>query len=49
MTAQGLNRHWLSFELSQQYVADSVFRFAKNDEEAKQLYEEILSGKDVEI
>ena len=47
MAAQGLRRHWKSFELSQEYVAESAFRFAKDEDEAKKIYEEILIGNDV--
>ena len=49
MTAQGLGRRWMSFELSQEYVAASVFRFAQNEDEAKRMYDEILNGNDVTI
>lgn len=49
MTAENLNRHWKTFEISQEYVAASVFRFAKNEEEAKILFDEILNERDVVI
>ena len=49
MTAENLKRHWKTFEISQEYVAASVFRFAKNDEEAKILFDEILNERDVVI
>ena len=49
MTAQGLGRHWMSFELSQEYIAASVFRFAQNEDEARRMYDEILNGNDITI
>ncbi|MCL1804360.1 MAG: site-specific DNA-methyltransferase [Eubacteriaceae bacterium] len=49
MVAESLRRQWCSFDLSQEYVASSVFRFAGNEQEAKRLYESILDGSFVEI
>lgn len=49
MTAEGLKRRWMTFELSQEYVASSVFRFTKNEEEAEACYNAILEGKMVEL
>lgn len=49
MTAEGLKRRWMTFELSQEYVASSVFRFTKDEEEAEAYYNAILEGKMVEL
>lgn len=49
MTAEGLKRRWMTFELSQEYVASSVFRFTKDEEEAEACYNAILEGKMVEL
>ena len=49
MTAEGLNRRWKTFEISQEYVAASAFRFAKDDIEAQTVYDSIMAGNDVEI
>ncbi|MDR0928366.1 MAG: site-specific DNA-methyltransferase [Oscillospiraceae bacterium] len=42
--AEKLNRRWQSFDLSLEYVANSVFRFASSKDEAKEKYDEILKG-----
>ncbi|MDE7311181.1 MAG: site-specific DNA-methyltransferase [Eubacterium sp.] len=47
--AEELGRKWLSIDLSMDYVANSVFRFAENEEQAHRYYTEILSGKDIVI
>ena len=44
-----LNRRWFGFDLSQEYVAASVFRFANTIEDAKYYYKEIMDGKNIEI
>ena len=49
MTAEGLDRKWKAFELSQEYVAASSFRFVKSEEEAKDTYDRIMAGEDVII
>ncbi len=49
MTAEKLGRRWKSFEISQEYVANSVFRFAESEGEAKQYYHTIMNGEDVTI
>lgn len=41
MVAEKLNRKWLSFELSKDYVASSVFRFEQDINNAKENYEKI--------
>lgn len=47
--AEKLNRRWLSFEISQEYVATSVFRFSNSEEEAKEYYSKIMNGEHVTI
>ena len=49
MTAEKLGRRWKTFEISKEYVASSVFRFARNEEDAKTLYDCIIAGNDVDI
>jgi len=48
-TSEKLNRKWLSFELSQEYVATSVFRFSQSPELAKYHYDLIIAGKHIKI
>lgn len=47
--AEKLNRHWLSFELSQEYTATSVFRFAESTEQAKKFFDEIMDRKFIKV
>lgn len=47
--AEELERKWLSIDLSIDYVASSIFRFAESENQAHQYYTEILSGKDIVI
>lgn len=47
--AEKNNRKWMSFEISKEYVASSVFRFVKDEKEAEEFYQKILSGKFVTI
>lgn len=47
--AEQLGRRWLSIDLSNDYVASSSFRFADSEKQAKHLYSEIISGKDIVI
>lgn len=47
--AEKLNRRWMTFELSQEYVAASVFRFSEDKESAKAQYESILNGSHIKI
>lgn len=49
VVAERLHRNWLTFELSQEYVAASSFRFAESDEEAREIYDEIINGGFVDI
>lgn len=46
-TAQALNRNWLSFELEQQYLSASVFRFLGNSDRecAGEVYRSLLKNK----
>lgn len=47
--AEDLNRRWLSFELSKEYVAASVFRFVKDQEKAQEWYNKILQEEFIEL
>lgn len=47
--AEDLNRRWLSIDLSQEYVAGSVFRFSADIEEARTQYEAIMAGENISI
>ncbi len=49
LTAEKLHRKWQSFELCQEYVATSSFRFAESNEAARLYYEQIMNGEMVEI
>jgi site-specific DNA-methyltransferase (cytosine-N4-specific) len=40
-----LKRRWYSFEISADYVAASAFRFIEEQDEAQQIYNDIISGK----
>lgn len=48
-TAEKLHRNWMSFELSQEYVAASSFRFAQSESDAESYYTQILNGALIEI
>lgn len=45
--AEDLDRRWISYDISREYVASSIFRFCDNIDKAKEYYEKIVSGKDV--
>ena len=47
--AEKLNRRWLGFDLSQEYVAASVFRFVDNNELAQEYHSRIVNGEFVQI
>ena len=47
--AESLNRKWISFELSQEYVASSAFRFSETEEDAKKHFYSIMNGEYIEI
>lgn len=49
MVAERLNRRWLTFELSEEYVASSVFRFVKDEDSAEIYYKKINNGGDIEL
>ncbi len=46
--AENLGRRWKIFELSQEYVASSAFRFC-DVSEAKEVYEKIMSGEQLDL
>jgi len=43
--SEKLNRSWVSFELLQEYVASSIFRFVENPDDAKEHYSRIMKGE----
>lgn len=43
--AEKLNRKWLSFELSHEYVAASIFRFSDDLKKSKDNYDRIMAGE----
>ena len=47
--AEKLNRRWMGFDLSQEYVATSVFRFVDNNELAQEYHSRIVNGEFVQI
>ena len=47
--AEKLNRRWMGFDLSQEYVAASVFRFVDNSELAQEYHSRIVNGEFVQI
>ncbi len=47
--AEDLKRRWLTFELSQEYVAASSFRFANSLESAKDSYQSIMNNQYINI
>lgn len=47
--AEDLGRRWSSIDISQEYVASSVFRFCSSIEQAGSYYKNIKSGKNVLI
>ena len=49
MVAEKLHRKWRSFELSQEYVAVSSFRFAETEALAEKYYAQIMNGEMVKI
>ncbi|MCU4896399.1 MULTISPECIES: DNA-methyltransferase [Bacillus] len=48
-TAENLDRKWISCDLDREFVAASVFRFAQDLEEAKELHQRILNGEFVDL
>jgi len=49
MVAERLNRKWLSYEISQEYVASSVFRFVDDENSASLHYQQISESGFAEI
>lgn len=47
--AEDLKRKWLSIDISQEYVASSVFRFCDSIDIAIDYYNQIITGKDITI
>ena len=47
--AEKHNRKWLTFELSQEYVAASVLRFAQSEEIGTECYNRIMNGECVDV
>jgi len=47
--SEKLNRNWFSFDLSKEYVAASVFRFANSQADAGTYYSQILNGGHIVI
>ena len=43
MVAENLQRKWCSFELSKEYVANSVFRFVDCEDTAKKYYDQVIN------
>ena len=49
MVCEKLKRHWKSFELSPEYVANSSLRFADSAETAQIYYDDLIAGNDIKI
>ena len=49
MVAESLNRRWLSIDISPEFIATSVFRFAENKKQAEAYYLDLINGHDVKI
>jgi DNA modification methylase len=50
--AESLKRHWLSFELSREYVSASAFRFMTSQNttaEMREVFDTIMSGKNLNL
>lgn len=47
--AENLDRQWLYCDLDREFVAASVFRFAGDEVQAKQLHERIINGEFVDL
>ena len=47
--AEKLNRRWMGFDLTQEYVAASVFRCVDNGELAQEYHSRIVNGEFVQI
>lgn len=49
--AESLGRRWISYDMDQQYVAASAFRFLDepNEQAAQEVFERILEGEQIEL
>jgi DNA modification methylase len=47
--AEGLNRRWIACDLSREFVAASIFRFCETEEEARELFADVLTGCSVSL
>ena len=47
--AESLCRKWLSFEICQEYVASSTFRFADSADHARESFQSILNGEFIDL
>lgn len=47
--SEELNRRWITFELSKEYVATSIFRFTNDVEQAREYYNRILEEKFIKL
>lgn len=47
--AEKLKRRWISFELNQEYIAASVFRFTESTEQAKEHFYRIINGDHIQL
>lgn len=47
--AESLHRHWVSFELSQEFVATSAFRFCESVDQARDVYASIIRGECLDL
>ena len=47
--AEKLDRRWLCFELCQEFVAASTFRFVESKDQARDSYDSIMAGEFITI
>lgn len=47
--AEKLGRRWYGFDLSEEYVAASIFRFTSSNDMNKEYYDRVISGEHVHI
>ena len=47
--AEKLGRRWLSFDISQEYIATSVLRFVDSPEAAQEYHAQIIEGRHVQL
>jgi DNA modification methylase len=48
-TAEKLDRKWLYCDLDREFVSASIFRFAENEEQAKELHNRIINGEYIDL